>query len=83
MTLPSKQHQDNTPVQHLNTLKGNTVSPIEAKKKVTEVTPVGPAPSVRQETVTPRKTQSGTGGGAEAGLAIGAVVSFLLLRTVL
>jgi hypothetical protein len=74
---PKKQHQDSTPVHHLDTLKGDTVVP----KKVHTTPPV----NVSDTSVVQRKVvefRESSGDGALAGLGIGAIAAFLLLRTV-
>jgi hypothetical protein len=72
---PKKQHQDSTPVHHLDTLKGNTVVP----KKVHTTPPVSDTSGVQRKVV---KFRESSGDGALAGLSIGAITVFLLLRTV-
>ena len=69
---PKKQLQDSSPVQHLDTLKGNTVAP----KKVHKTLPAGGASIVRH------KTAGSLDSSVLAGLGIGASAVFLLLRTV-
>ena len=73
---PKKQLQDSSPVQHLDTLKGDTVVP----KKVHTTLPVSDASVVQRKVV---KFRESSGDGALAGLGIGMVVVFLLLRVVL
>ena len=72
---PKKQHQDSTPVHHLDTLKGNTVVP----KKVHTTLPVSDTSGVQRKVVEFRES---SGDGALAGLGIGIITVFLLLRTV-
>ena len=72
---PKKQHQDSTPVHHLDTLKGNTVVP----KKVHTTLPVGDTSGVQRKVVEFRES---SGDGALAGLGIGIITVFLLMRTV-
>ena len=72
---PKKQHQDSTPVHHLDTLKGNTVVP----KKVHTTLPVSDTSGVQRKVV---KFRESSGDGALAGLGIGIITVFLLLRTV-
>ena len=73
---PKKQHQDSSPVQHLDTLKGNTVVPKKTPKKVHKTLPAGGAPVVRHKTV------ESSDSNVLVGLGIGASAVFLLLRTV-
>ena len=73
---PKKQLQDSSPVQHLDTLKGDTVVP----KKVHTTLPVSGASVVQRKVV---KLRESSGDGALAGFGIGMVVVFLLLRVVL
>ena len=73
---PKKQHQDSVPVHHLDTLGENTVVP----KKAHTTLPVSNAPAVQRK---PVKFHESSGNGALAGLSIGAIVAFLLLRIVL
>ena len=72
---PKKQLQDSSPVQHLDTLKGDTVVP----KKVHTTLPVSDALVVQRKVV---KFRESSGDGALAGLGIGIITVFLLLRTV-
>jgi hypothetical protein len=72
---PKKQLQDSSPVQHLDTLKGDTVVP----KKVHTTLPVSDASGVQRKVVEFRES---SGDGALAGIGIGAIAAFLLLRTV-
>jgi hypothetical protein len=73
---PKKQLQDNSPVQHLDTLKGNIVVPKKTPKKVHKTLPAGGAPIVRHKTV------ESSDSNVLVGLGIGASAVFLLLRTV-
>jgi hypothetical protein len=59
----------------LDTLKGNTVVP----KKVHTTLPVSDTSGVQRKVV---KFRESSGDGALAGLGIGAIAVFLLLRTV-
>jgi hypothetical protein len=72
---PKKQHQDSSPMQHLDTLKGDTVGP----KKVPTTLPVSDASGAQRKVVEFRES---SGNGALAGLGIGIITVFLLLRTV-
>jgi hypothetical protein len=72
---PKKQLQDSSPVQHLDTLKGNTVVP----KKVHTTLPVSDTSGAQRKVV---KFRESSGNSALAGLGIGAITAFLLLRTV-
>jgi hypothetical protein len=75
-TPPPKKHSpDGTPVHHLDTLKGDTVVP----KKVHTTLPVSGASVVQRKVV---KFRESSGNGALAGLGIGIITVFLLLRTV-
>ena len=72
---PKKHSQDSSPVHHLDTLKGNTVVP----KKVYTTLPVSDTSGVQRKVVEFRES---SGNGALAGLGIGIITVFLLLRTV-
>ena len=72
---PKKQLQDSSPVQHLDTLKGDTVVP----KKVHTTLPVSDASGVQRKVVEFRESP---GNGALAGFGIWIITVFLLLRTV-
>jgi hypothetical protein len=72
---PKKHSPDSTPVHHLDTLKGDTVVP----KKVPTTLPVSDASGTQRKVVEFRES---SGNGALAGLGIGAIAAFLLLRTV-
>jgi hypothetical protein len=77
---PKKQHQDSSPVQHLDTLKGNTVVPKKIAKKVHTTLPVSCASVVQRKAV---EMRGSSGDGTLAGFGIGTVVVFLLLRVML
>jgi hypothetical protein len=72
---PKKHSPDSTPVHHLETLKGDTVVP----KKVPTTLPVSDTSGAQRKVVEFRES---SGNGALAGLGIGAIAAFLLLRTV-
>jgi hypothetical protein len=73
---PSKKHSsDSTPVHHLDTLKGNTLVP----KKVHTTLSDSDASDLQRKVV---KFREAPGIGALAGLGIGIITVFLLLRTV-
>ena len=73
---PKKQHQESTPIHHLDTLKGNTVVPMHTPVHHLDTTKVH---SEQRKVV---KFRESSGDGALAGLSIGAITVFLLMRTV-
>ena len=73
---PKKHSPDSTPVQHLDTLKGDTVVP----KKVPTTLPVSDTSDAQLKVVEFRESSGHN--GALARLGIGAFTAFLLLRTV-
>jgi hypothetical protein len=77
---PKKQHQDSSPVQHLDTLKGNTVVSKKVAKKVHTTLPSDGSPVVLRKAV---EMRGSSGDCTLAGFGIGTVVVFLLLGVVL
>jgi acyl CoA:acetate/3-ketoacid CoA transferase len=73
---PKKQHQDNAMTHHLPTLSGTSVIP----KNVHTTIPISKKQTVERGVVINRKY---IGEEAIAGLGIGSVIVFLLLRVLL
>jgi hypothetical protein len=77
---PKKRHQDSTPVQHLDTLNGNTKVPGSSVSVTPSVVPKVSTPVVQRKLI---NTRESLGDGALAGLGIGSIAVFLLIRTIM